>query len=180
MRYNNNLTAEYVRQLLDYDQSTGIFTWNERPLSNFPNEQACKTWNTRYCGKMAGSFRADRRRQIMINGKLYLSNRLAWLYMNGEWPDHHIDHKDLNICNDAFDNLRKATNSQNMCNRPMQSNNKSGYKGVSYCRRTRKWQATIRINGKVIHLKRWDTPEQAAEAYAKAAKELHGEFARHD
>jgi hypothetical protein len=88
-----------------------------------------------------------------------------------------VDH----INGDALDNrrcnLRVATRSQNLQNRPKQKNNSSGYKGVSKYR-TGRWMASIRVNGTCKYLGYHSTPEAAHAAYCAAAKELHGEFAR--
>ena len=65
-------------------------------------------------------------------------------------------------------NLRLATNEENGRNRGAQANNTSGYKGVAWHKRGRGWQARIHTRGKNNYL----------GLYAKAAKELHGEYAR--
>jgi hypothetical protein len=77
-----------------------------------------------------------------------------------------------------IENLRPATKSQNAANRGKTCNNTSGFKGVWWRRRYRKWQATIGVNGKRFYLGMFDTPEAAHAAYAAAAQRLHGEFAR--
>lgn len=98
--------------------------------------------------------------------------------MTGEWPDCFIDHIDLNTKNNKWENLRKATVSQNGFNRGAQINNKSGYKGVSWCKKSHKWQSHIQYNNKQKHLGHYATPEEAYAAYCKAAADLHGEYHR--
>lgn len=88
------------------------------------------------------------------------------------------DHENCNTLDNRRRNLRIATNSQNGANRERLSNNTSGYKGVSWDKRRRKWHAYIYFNKKQIHLGFFDTAEQAYEAYCAAAIRLHGEFAR--
>lgn len=87
-----------------------------------------------------------------------------------------VDHIDGNGLNNRRDNLRLATNSQNHHNISKRSDNKSGYKGVCYS--GGKWVAQINVSGKQTYLGRFDTPENAYEAYCEAAKKYHGEFAR--
>lgn len=70
--------------------------------------------------------------------------------------------------------LRSCLHKENGCNRSMQSNNKSGYKGVGFHRT--KWRARIKFEGKTIELGRYETAEEAHEAYKKAAGIYHGEF----
>lgn len=88
------------------------------------------------------------------------------------------DHKDLNTLNNRRVNLRIATKRGNSTNRERQSNNTSGYKGVTYCTYTGRWRTQVYHNGKRIDLGRFDTPELAYEAYCKAATDYYGEFAR--
>ncbi len=59
----------------------------------------------------------------------------------------------------------------------VRKDSKSGYRGVHYCKERNKWIAKIHCDGKHINLGRYDTPEQAAEAYNKAASFYFGEFA---
>lgn len=88
------------------------------------------------------------------------------------------DHIDNNPLNNTRSNLRLATASQNMQNSKKPCNNTSGYKGVTWFARKRKWIAQIGVNGKNIYLGEFTTPELAYEAYCSAAKRHHGEFAR--
>lgn len=88
----------------------------------------------------------------------------------------HVDHIDGNTMNNTRVNLRLSTSSQNQCNRGKSKRNTTGYKGVTY--RNRKWIAQIGLNGKVYYLGVFDSPEEAHEAYKKAAMELHGTFAK--
>lgn len=90
----------------------------------------------------------------------------------------HVDHVDGNKMNNCRANLRLATMSQNLCNRPAQKNNTSGFKGACFDQRSGKWRATITLNGKHICIGRFATAEEAARAYDAKAIELHGEFAR--
>jgi len=86
-----------------------------------------------------------------------------------------VDHKDLNKANNRRDNLRICTRGQNECNKGLQSNNKSGFKGV--CRFRNKWRADIKLNRKTRFLGLFDTPEEAYAARCAAAQILHGAFA---
>lgn len=110
---------------------------------------------------------------ISIGGIRYGAHRLAWLYMHGELPAQ-LDHEDDNRSNNAIKNLRKATYSQNNHKRNL-NNNPLGYKGVRY--RSGKFEANIRINGRITRLGFYQTVEEAAEAYKLAAKEHFEEFA---
>lgn len=91
----------------------------------------------------------------------------------GAWPDGEIDHINGDRKDNRLENLRLATSSENKQNIGLKSNNRSGFTGVSWFAAAKKWRADITIAGKMRHLGRFDTPEAAAEAYAKAKAELH-------
>lgn len=96
--------------------------------------------------------------------------------MTGDWPANLVDHIDMNKSNNAWSNLRDATKSQNGKNSRAKRTNKFGLKGV--CKVGNRYQAQIGCDGVKHHLGLFGTPEEAHAAYAAAAKELHGEFAR--
>lgn len=90
--------------------------------------------------------------------------------------DEYVDHIDNNGLNNTRENLRLATNAQNLRNRKRHSNNKTGYKGV--VAQDGKYRAKITVDGKRISLGMYDTPEEAHEAYKAAAVKYHGDYAR--
>lgn len=87
------------------------------------------------------------------------------------------DHINGNGLDNRNSNLRLATNSQNQHNARKQLNNRSGYMGVSWDRRTERWLVQIQADNVQRHLGRFDDPVEAACAYDDAARKLHGEFA---
>lgn len=98
--------------------------------------------------------------------------------INGTPKGFNTDHKNHDTLDNQCVNLRTATASQNRYNQGKMRHNKSGYKGVNLHKGDGKFHARIMVNSKRIHLGYYDTPEEAAHAYDKAAKELHGEFAQ--
>lgn len=89
-----------------------------------------------------------------------------------------VDHIDGDGLNNSRSNLRLATRTQNSANRGKNRNNRSGFKGVTFYKRTGKWMAQIGVDGKNVHLGYYGTPEEAAEAYDKAALAAWGPYAR--
>jgi hypothetical protein len=75
-------------------------------------------------------------------------------------------------------NLRISTTSQNGMNRGKQSNNTSGFKGVSFSPRLNKYDTRIAFNNTQIYLALTDTAEEGARIYDEAARRLYGEYAR--
>lgn len=90
--------------------------------------------------------------------------------------NEHVDHKDLNPLNNRRSNIRLATRSQNAANTPLTSRNKSGYKGVNFDKRSKKWVALLQSKGKTILRSVFDDPIEAHRAYCKAALIHFGEF----
>lgn len=93
-------------------------------------------------------------------------------------PAMTVDHINHNPLDNRRSNLRIATRSQNQMNRGKQSNNTTGYKGVSLFKRTGKYRAYIMVQGKETHLGYFTTAEEASAAYQAKLGEFHGEFAR--
>jgi hypothetical protein len=92
----------------------------------------------------------------------------------------HTDHIDGNGLNNRRSNLRQATPSENACNRGISKRNSSGAKGVCFAKDTGKWQAAIRVAGILMYLGQFKCRTGAALAYAKASKQMHGQFGRVD
>lgn len=167
----NDLTAEYVRSILEYDSDKGTFKWKSRP-------NADKSWNTRYAGKAAGGRLYKGYRIAAINKTLYRAHRLAWLCYYGEWPNDQIDH--INMCksDNRIKNLREATDTQNRINEGVRKDNKSGFRGV-YLRKDTKiksFQSFISAHGKRICLGTFKTAELAYAAYCTASKNITVSF----
>src|SRR4029450_2313606 len=113
------LTAERLRELLDYDPETGDFTWKV-------NRRCVRS------GSVAGNVNCvDGYCYIGVDARRYHAHRLAWLYIKGAWPNDQIDHINGNKADNRFANLRQATHSQNQANGGRYSNNASGYNGVT-------------------------------------------------
>ena len=110
---------------------------------------------------------------IRIDNVLYLASRLAWVHTYGAWPQGDIDHDDQNTTSNKIGNLRLASHTENMFNRPVQKNSKTGTKGVG--RHGNQWRARIRAFGK-DYVECFPTQEEAMEWRMTKASELHGRF----
>ncbi len=160
------ITQKRLREVLNYDPETGYFTWQVERAIHI------------HIGMRAGCINRTGYRFIKIDYVYYTEHRLAFLYMTGKWPKQCVDHIDLRKDNNAWDNLRDATISENVWNRPKKSTNTSGFKGVSWDKSVKKWRASIGKHRKVQCLGFFDSKEDAGKAYSAAAPDFHGEFAR--
>jgi hypothetical protein len=175
-------TAERVRALFDYDPETGILTWKRRTPADFianriSPEANCRRWNDQFAGKVAGSPTKLGYLRAFLDGQSWYVHHLAWIWMKGEWPPE-IDHENHNPSDNRIENLRVTDRSHNLANRLRSSKNTSGFKGVSYVPRLKKWRAMIMVRKRAIYLGLFDTPEEAHEAYLIAARAYFGAFAR--
>lgn len=87
-----------------------------------------------------------------------------------------VDHIDGNPLNNQKKNLRICSKLDNTRNRRKYISNTSGYKGVHFQKANSKWEASIQINNKNIHIGYFETSEEAATAYDEASKKYHGKF----
>jgi len=171
MASKTDITADYVRSILDYDPATGIFRWKHRT-----DIRACD--NARMIGKIAGSLDKKGYRRIIINRRNYAAHRLAWLYTTGEWPIDEVDHKNLNKDDNRFKEIREATSSDNGCNRQTRADSGTQLRGIYLDKRYGGYVVKIQRHGKRIYLGTVSTAKEAIAVYATAAEKLHGEFKR--
>lgn len=160
------ITHEQLRQLLNYEPETGVFTWRVTR-----NGRARK-------GSAAGRVHPQGYVHITLFNRTYSAHRLAWFYVHGEWPAGDLDHSNRVRHDNRIENLRLATRSQNAANRSIQSSSTTGVKGVRWHKRDKRWEARIEIGGHRKHLGQFTRIEDAAEAYRVAAKQHFGDFAR--
>ena len=162
MADRNSLTAARLRELLHYDPELGWFMW-----------RVTRTF-TAVAGAVAGRINPKGYVSIKINGYTYLAHRLAWLYVHGIWPDKDIDHWDTSESNNCFSNLREATPRLNNENRRVANrDNATGFLGVCFHKKAGKFQASIKVAGKHLHLGLYQTAELAHAAYITAKRREH-------
>jgi hypothetical protein len=148
-----------LKELLDYDPLTGVFTWKPRP-------GARKSLNTRLDRRVAGyvSVRKDGyiRSMICVDRGRYFAARLAWLYMTGAFPEGHIDHINHDSTDNRWANLREVSSVENSRNMSRSRSNKSGVTGVSWDKGTGKWFVCIMVDGKTRYGGIFTSIEEAA------------------
>lgn len=158
------LTAERLRELLDYDPDTGAFKWRVR-LSNRVS-----------IGSVAGAYNSHTGyTSISIDRRLHRAHRLAWLHVTGSWPEGPIDHVNGQRSDNRWSNLRAATTSLNQQNlREARGDTNSGLLGVYRTdKKQHPWRAAIGHMGKSQHLGNYATKREAQRAYLRAKRRLH-------
>lgn len=175
-------TPEFLSKILSYDPEKGTFSYLTATEDMFPNAKfphvICASWNAKNAGQLAFTTRGTNGYLLgSVMGERMFAHRVAWALHMGRWPEHYIDHINGNRKDNRISNLREATHGQNLCNQGAYANNTSGYKGVSWNRVNKRWQAKIRVNSKLLHVGEFTCPKEAHNAYCEAAKKHHGEFA---
>lgn len=155
------ITQSLLKELLHYDPNTGVFTWNVSPS---PGVRP---------GAVAGNVNHNGHRIIQVRGRRYPAQHLAFLYMTGSLPSMRIDHRNYALDDNRWSNLREATDSQ--INHRKSARNPIA-RGVQD-RGSGRFEAGIVVNGVSLHLGRFDSADEAANAAAQASIEHFGEFA---
>jgi hypothetical protein len=115
----NELTQERLKQILEYNSETGEFIWRVSTAKRIKigDKAGCLHKPTGYV-------------VIRIDGNLYRSHRLVFLYEYGALPKTSIDHLDGNPANNKLANLNECLHAENCKNRKMTAQNSSGFTGV--------------------------------------------------
>lgn len=128
-------------------------------------------------GQEIGHINPSEYLRTKIKYKEYFIHKIIYLMHHGYMPQI-VDHIDGNRQNNKIENLRAVNLSQNQHNRGVDGRNTSGYKNVSWCKRTNKWQVSIGIINKRIHFGRFDDIELADLVAQEARNKYHGQFSR--
>lgn len=145
------LTQTRLKELLVYSPDTGIFIWKD-------------TRGGAKKGVVAGSINVHGYVMLMIDYKSYFAHRLAFLYMEGHFPENEVDHKNRDRADNSWANLLGVSRSCNMKNTKVYKTSKSGITGVGWHKRNGKWRVRIKVFGKRLYLGTFKTKLEAAQA----------------
>lgn len=99
------ITQERLKELLEYDPETGIFTNRvQRHLRGKIGEPTGKP------NKLGYVF-------ITLEKSTYHASRLAWLYMTGTWAEGDVDHINRNRSDNRWANLQVLSHQDNCIKR---------------------------------------------------------------
>lgn len=130
------LTQERLKELLDYNPSTGDFRWR------VDKARAAKK------GQITNSLHKHGYLRISVDCVRYPSHRLAFLYMTGEWPSNTVDHINGIRNDNRWENLRDVSRQVNATNKASVGKT-SIFPGVCWDKRARRWRAQCRIDSGV-------------------------------
>ena len=155
------ITQERLRELFDY--SDGYFVRKINAGTRGKVGDIVKGTN-QHTGYLA----------VKVDGKKHLFHRTVWIWHHGDITDGlQIDHRNGNRTDNRLENLRLVTPRENQQNRGLHKMNTSGFIGVTWNKKYKKWHAKIKFNYKTIHLGNFENKTDAANAYLEAKKELH-------
>ena len=151
-----------VQELLNYNPSTGVFTW-----------RIARRGRARV-GTIAGTLHPKGYIRISIDHVDCLAHRLAWIFVHGHIDESLvIDHINGNRSDNRIENLRVVTGMQNANNQQTRlAGERKAMLGASYHKPSGKWISRVKINGKDKYLGLFDTPEEANQAYLTAKRRI--------
>jgi hypothetical protein len=155
------ITQSRLKEILHYDQDTGIFTWKVNKA------------RTARSGGIAGTPNTFGHITICVDKNRIVAHRLAWLYVFGEFPISSLDHINRNPADNRIENLRIVSQSENNLNQGRRKDNTSGHRGIRWNYRYGKYVSRIKKDGKEYHLGLFENLQDAVDARNMKAVELY-------
>lgn len=165
MRISRKLPSlSLLQEYLKYYPDTGHLFWLKETKGSRPDTLAG------HLDKSKGYIK------IMFQGTKYGASRIAWKLYYEEEPPNILDHINSKRADNRIENLRAATNAENVFAGKLRSDNTTGIKGVQHWTKGR-YRAIINMDGKRKHIGIFDTKEEAQAAYQQLAQQVYGDFA---
>lgn len=147
-----------LNEFFELDVDTGFLYWKQRKSHWFkPNsetsklklteEHRCNLWNIKHAGNKAGRLNVQGYRVVTILYKLYQEHRIIYKMFYGHDPEY-VDHINGIRHDNRPSNLRSVSNTENQRNTKINSNNTSGYVGITWCKWTNTWLGHIGIRNR--------------------------------
>lgn len=160
-----SLNQNRLKELLDYNPDTGVFTWKVSRGSVRAGSVSKATDTYGYT-------------HIKINRRIYRAHRLAFLYMTGNFPEYEVDHINGVPDDNRWVNLRAVAHIENGKNQKKPNDNTSGFIGVCWNKKNRKWYVQINVDGKRKHVGSY-VCKMAAVGARRAAELKYGFHENH-
>lgn len=178
-RLSASLDPSILPEIIEYNKETGELFWKPRSAKFFKDhkfgtaEKQALAFNKRFAGKPALSM-IDNQGYLIgrLFGKFAASHRVIWALCHGYWPIE-VDHENGIKTDNRLSNLRDVSHHENTKNQAIKINNKSGCPGVYWKVPNKKYEVTIRANGKSLYLGLYRDYEEAVKV-RKAAERQYG------
>lgn len=158
------LLAEATR-LFSYNAVNGGLIWRCPANKQHPGKTKI--------GKMVGGDDGHGYLMCALLGHKFKVHQIVWLICKGALPELPIDHVNRDRRDNRIENMRLATDEQNIHN---QKSNARKLSGVTKDTRGCGFAARIQHKGKKFYLGYFKTKEDANAAYVKASREIRGEY----
>lgn len=165
MPINKTLSAQRVRELLEYDPVTGALIW-KNPTVKSP----CEGGKAGAVGRAGSKYQF--RRFIQIDNDRYPAHRVIWLHVHGEWPNGFLVPRNGNYDDLRLENFDDLSASEAARRGGPRRTNTSGFRGVTWAKDKERWLAYITHNYKKIFIGYYKTKEEAIAARDKVAADL--------
>jgi hypothetical protein len=165
------MDRKIMQECFDYNDQEGILTWRLRPKDHFQSERHWKSFNARYYGKQAGN-KHDKRFTVGINGKTYLANRIAAIFLG-----YKLDENSVVICIDGDHfNIRKDNLfiSDRRVVAVIRESSKENPDKCIYVRPNGKFQVQIGVDGETLYGGVFDSMDEARSARNEIFKFIYG------
>jgi hypothetical protein len=149
-----------LREAFDYFPDTGRIVWK-------PRDRNLSGVEAGHIDPSIGGYR-----RVNFRGAFILAHRLALAIVNGEWPDDEVDHINGDRSDNRISNLRCVSKLENLKNKSIYKNNRSGRIGVHWHKQHRKWAASIQCEGKRKMIGVFKNIEDAISAREAAESEM--------
>ena len=157
-----SINYEQARKLFDY-RDDGCLIWRITKSKNVP------------AGRVAGTQYKNWYSQVRVDGILYMTHRIIWLWHHGYMPEGELDHINKMKHDNRIENLREVSHQCNLRNTGNHKDNKSGVKGVYKSEGWSQWLAFIVLKNKQRKLGMHDSFDEAVLARLAAEQCLDWE-----
>jgi len=161
--------------MLDQSKALELFEYKNGKL--YCKAKTNPKSNKKNIGEEVGGLNGQDYLVTKIHYKSYFVHKIIFLMHYGYIPQI-VDHIDGNTLNNRIENLRAVNLSQNQHNRGIDKRNKSGFKNVAWCKRTKKWRVSLAVNNKSMEFGRFSDIELADLVAQEARDKYHKEFVR--
>lgn len=162
------LTQERIRELFEYREDGNLVWKIKKARANAGDVAGCEVMCNGVLYK-----------QVKVDAKSHKLHRLVFAWHYGFMPAY-VDHIDRDGLNNRVENLREATQSQNMQNCKMKSSNTSSARNVYWHARACRWFVRLTIDGKTKNFGTYKNLEEASVVAHRAREQHYGNFARHN